>query len=471
MNLLKADARVLPAPHNSVTGKSVRPRFTSNLATVFGGQVLCAVVGLGLEICYARLLGPAGRGQISLCKMAIALCVLVGGVGGEIPITIWTAESRRKFSEWLPAVLFWGAIGCAVTASLWATVYWQWHPEFLRGVTSPLAALVLVNIPVSIVFVYLLSMLAGLERFRQRAIASLANQVAGLIGVVSLALLVGKTPEMAILGGLFGFAVASVAAAMFLRDSLRGIGNLGSARNRLGAALSLGLRGQLGNLAAFFSYRLDVFVVNYFLDPAQVGLYAVGVVVSESLWLIPHATAVALLPRTARTIGEGATEFTCLVTRQVFAIVCVSGLAAALLSPIVIPMVFGARFGPSVPVIWWILPGTMALALGKVMAVDLTARGKPGYNSIFAFVALVATVVLDFALVPRMGIRGAALASSAAYFLDAALTAIVLKHELKVSWRYLLVPSWAELAHYPQAWLRCQQWLQSAVSANSGIAN
>ncbi len=450
-------------PSSQIPGdhKPVRPSFAANLTTVLGGQVACTLLALVTEVCYAQLLGPAGRGQISLCKMAIALGVLVGGLGGEIPIVIWAAESRSKFSQWLPSVLFWGVIGCAAACFLWVGVFWR-HPSFLKGVTWPLAVLVLVSIPVSVLLVYFLAMLTGLECFRQRAIVSLAIQAAGLAGILAFVWLMGRTAEMAILSGLLGLVIGTVFAATLLRRSLRGIWSARPRRAELGAALSLGLRGQLGNLAAFFSYRLDVFVVNYFLDPVQVGLYAVGVIVSESLWLIPQSAAVALLPRTARTIGEGAADFTCLVSRHVFVIVCVSGLAMALLSPIVVPLVFGARFKPSVPVIWWILPGTMALAMGKVMSVDLTARGRPEYNSIFAFISLVATVVLDFVLIPRMGIRGAALASSVAYFVNAALTAFVLKLELGASWKSLFVPSYAELVTYQHAWLRCKSWLRTA---------
>lgn len=126
----------------------------------------------------------------------------------------------------------------------------------------------------------------------------------------------------------------------------------------------------------------------------------------------------------------------------------------ALLSPWVIPLVFGAQFRPSVPVIWWILPGTVALAVGKVMAADLTARGRPEYSSIFAIMALGVTVVLDLVLIPRMGIEGAALASSAAYFLDALLLAMALKRVLQVRWVTLLLPSTSDAALYYQVWQR-----------------
>lgn len=435
-----------------------RPGFIHNLATVLGGQLVCGAVALSIEVCNARLLGPEGRGQLSLCNMAVTLGVLVAGLGQEAPIVIWTADSKRRNGEWLPAVFLWGSIGCVIASGLWAFVYWVWHPALLRGITPPLAVLVLISIPVTTIVSYLVAMLMGQERFRVRAALALAMQIAELAGILTLLWFFGRRPEIALTGNLLGLLLALAIAGVLLRRSLRGIWRVRDARQNVGAALSLGLRGQPANLATYFNYRLDVFIVNYLLNPAQVGLYAVGVMVSETLWQIPHAAATALFPRTARTIADGAADFTCLVSRQILLMACILGAALALLSPFLIPLIFGARFAPSVAVIFWILPGTIALAGGKVMCADLAARGKVEHISAFALITLVVTIVLDMLLVPRMGIRGAALASSIAYLTDAVLIAIALKLVLKVTWRTMLIPSAQELKSYWQTWLR---WIDS----------
>ncbi|MDR9831654.1 oligosaccharide flippase family protein, partial [Vibrio sp. FNV 38] len=128
---------------------------------------------------------------------------------------------------------------------------------------------------------------------------------------------------------------------------------------------------QLGNVAAYFNYRLDVFIVNFYLNTAAVGLYAVGVMVSEAIWQVANAAAMALVPRTAREQGEASAEFTCLVCRHVLTLTFLGAIVVAALSAWVIPFVFGESFRASVPVIWWILPGTVALAASKVMCADL----------------------------------------------------------------------------------------------------
>jgi O-antigen/teichoic acid export membrane protein len=70
-----------------------------------------------------------------------------------------------------------------------------------------------------------------------------------------------------------------------------------------------------------------------------------------------------------------------------------------------------------------LLSGASGVASGY-----LYGRGWPGLNSIGLGLGLVATVVLDLALIPSYGALGAAVASSAAYLLgDAVLVFFVLR--------------------------------------------
>jgi len=434
------------------TAPAARGSFLANVATVLGGQTANIAIVLLLEIFYARLLGPGPRGQISVCMMTIAFGALLGGLGADIPIVIWRAGSKRNTTEWIQPVLLWGLVGSSIFSVLWFATFFRWHPEFLRGVTPELFRLVLLTVPCAVLFTYAIAMMTGAERFRERAMMGLTVSAGGLCSFLALTLAMGRTAEAVLWGNFIGVAAGLLAAWIVLRKEFSS-NEKSSGDLQLAKGLLTGLRGQAGNVAAFFNYRLDVFVVNYFLDAAHVGLYSLGVVISEGLWQIPAAAAVALFPRTARTVEEGATEFTCKILRHVLLISLVTGVLLALASPIAVPLIFGARFSASVAVIWWILPGTVALALAKVASSDLAARHKTGYASAFGAVALVVTVALDFLLVPWMGINGAAIASSAAYLVNTVLLLAALKQQLGARWDEMLVPRRSELAAYRSAWI------------------
>jgi O-antigen/teichoic acid export membrane protein len=445
--------------------------FLASVATIFGGQIASALVALAIEVICARILGPAGRGQIALCAMVTALGTMLGGLGGEIPIILWSAKSRDSVSHWMPAVALWGVLGAAASSTLWLAAYYAWHPAFLRGVTPTLATIVAVAIPANIFFNDLVAVLTGFERFRIRAAIAFATQIAELVSIVALMVFVSRSAVAAVAGMLIGLLAGGCIAFASLRTTIARRLNLPRASQSLLPALSLGVRGQLGNLATFFTYRLDVFIVNFFLGPADVGIYAVGVVVAEALWQVPQAAAVALFPRTARTSTKDSAEFTCSVSRHVLVIATLMGIALAIAAPILIPLIFGARFAAAISVVWWILPGTVALSLGKLTSADLAARGKPEYSSLFALASLAVTVLLDFLLIPRMGIRGAALASSTAYLVDSLLLTAKLRDILGVRWSALLIPTGADFALYRGLWSRYKHRLQFAPASRAAEGN
>ncbi len=91
----------------------------------------------------------------------------------------------------------------------------------------------------------------------------------------------------------------------------------------------------IGNLAQFFNYRLDAFIVSYFLGLTAVGLYTNSKTFAESVWLLSASMAAVLLPTLA---GQHAHSKMIAAKAVVatFAISLAAGLAAFLVGPPVI---------------------------------------------------------------------------------------------------------------------------------------
>ena len=428
--------------------------FTSSLAAILGGQLAIGVVALIAEVSYARILGPAARGAISLCLMSIAFGTLFGGLGGEGVIVYWASRFKNKPSSWLSVVLATGAVGSALAGALWIWGYWSLRLPFLRGVSPSSARIILFSIPSAIFFAYVMALASGIEEFRLRSGSALLRQILTLSSFLLFLVFLGRSVDAALWGNLAGLLIGASVALAVMWPHVKCYFQIKDAASHLKPTLAYGVRGQVGNLATFFNYRLDVFIVSYFLDSTQLGFYAVGVAVSEALWQIPNAVGSILFPRTGRSSKEDATPFTCFILRQVLWITSLCAVLVALVAPLAIPLVFGQRFRPSVPVIWWILPGIISLSLAKVGCADLAGRGKNGYSSVSAFICFAATAAADWFLIPRMGINGAALASSLSYSLDAFLILLALRHETGVSWRAFFIPLRSDLQAYRLLWLR-----------------
>ena len=158
------------------------------------------------------------------------------------------------------------------------------------------------------------------------------------------------------------------------------------------------------------------------------GIYAVGVGVTESIWFISNAVAVVLLPRLTRAGHEEAAALTPLFCRHTIFLSVLAAAALGLLAPLLLPLLFGSDYAPAVAAVWWLLPGTVALAGTKVLSSYIFSRGKPLINSYITLVSLAVTVGADLALIPIFGVPGAAAASSLAYTASLVISLVVYRN-------------------------------------------
>jgi O-antigen/teichoic acid export membrane protein len=171
----------------------------------------------------------------------------------------------------------------------------------------------------------------------------------------------------------------------------------------------------LGTLASFVNYRFDLLLVNAFSGPTQAGLYAVGAGLAEVVWFLPNALTIALAPRVAAGPESEASALSAQATRSVLAVTIVAGLVLAALAPLLITSFFGAAFAPSSIAVWLLLPGIVTFSAWKIMSCYLLGRNLLQEDLLAATAAMLFTLILDLALIPSFGFRGAATASSIAY--------------------------------------------------------
>jgi O-antigen/teichoic acid export membrane protein len=208
------------------------------------------------------------------------------------------------------------------------------------------------------------------------------------------------------------------------------------------------MQGQLSNLIQLLNYRLDSYLVLLLVNASGVGLYAVGVSLSEGMWLIANSVSVVLLTNLTAGDDENAARMTPIVCRNTLLVTAAASLAAAAVSPFAIPWIFGDAFDDAVLPFLWLLPGTVALAGTKILAAYVFSRGRPLINAQIAFVTLVITVVADLALIPPFEVAGAAAASSLAYGCSLALSAVAYRRVSGGSISSVLLPRSSDVPYY-----------------------
>ena len=143
----------------------------------------------------------------------------------------------------------------------------------------------------------------------------------------------------------------------------------------------------------------------------------------------------------------------------VFLATSLGALLLFFLGRIVIVTLYSNRFLPAIHPLQAILPGVVALGVARVLANDLAGRGKVKVNSAIAFVTMVANVSLNFALIPRIGIVGAAWSSTITYCLTMIATVAMYCKYSGESWSRLFLPEREDLTTYAVAFAHIRKLL------------
>jgi O-antigen/teichoic acid export membrane protein len=179
---------------------------------------------------------------------------------------------------------------------------------------------------------------------------------------------------------------------------------------RLGSAM------QLGNIFQFFNYRVSYYFIEVLISRAAVGVYSVGVQLSESIWLI--AKSIHMVQYT-RISNEKDTAYATRLTLNLVKISFVLTFFCLILVMALVYPFFSLVFKPEfrqVPEIMFILAaGILTFAVSINLSPFFAGMGKPVHNTISAAIGLIFTFSLCILLIPRMGLAGAAVAATCSY--------------------------------------------------------
>jgi O-antigen/teichoic acid export membrane protein len=279
---------------------------------------------------------------------------------------------------------------------------------------------VLLAFPLSLAIRYAQHIALGLRHVFHYNLVTALDRVAYV--VLLLVILWGL--EQSVVGVVYaevlGRLTACVVAVYLLLRSLKPLFAFG--RRELGALLSYGLRAHLMLFIALISYRVGLYVVRYYHDAATVGLYSIALNLAEVLLFIPNSFGVILFTRTSSSTDEEASRFTPIAARNVFMLTLACALALGFVAPVLVPLVFGQAFRPSIALFLVLLPGVVIFALYRVLSYDMIGRGFPLRVSLASGAGLIANLGVAILLVPSLGAMGAVFGNLAGY----ALTTVII---------------------------------------------
>jgi O-antigen/teichoic acid export membrane protein len=370
-----------------------------------------AAAALG-GIIIARATGPAFRGEYAAVTAWLGITLMVAELGQPISLTFYVAHQPDRARAYLAtsrSMLLVTAAVATVAGMLAAPLLAQGHPGLATAYRIAFAGMLLSCVGDCYTFALMGRDLQMWNKVR------VGQPIVFLVAVIVLWQIERLTLDAALLLLLSSLLIQLCWSYWGCRraDLAPGRAVSGLVRPLAGYGIA-----QIAAVApASVNAYLDQLVLSVTVPPADLGRYSIAV--SMTLLPTPLVSAIGYVLFPALAAQD---VFTARAHRLQRKAVLVSlGLSAVILLPLaavapwLVPLVFGPAYRDAVPLLWILTPGGIFLCCGQVVANLLRGRKRQLVVARAEGVAVIFTLALLGALLPVIGVTGAAIASTVPY--------------------------------------------------------
>lgn len=387
-------------------------RIVKILPSLFLWQFIIIIAGFGTQILLARFLGPHDKGIMDLFLLIPMVLTSIVELGLLSANTYYAGKKTISFQILHSNSLIW-SVSWGVFIILAGFIIISVMGSPFASLSKGYFLISLATVLPSLYFLLWSGLMYGSDNVKS---------VYFISGIVSLISLVSYGAVFFYSASLEAFLQLS-AALLFIKAAISLFSTrkknplrLDPGKEALKQSLIYGLALYIGLAINSLHSRADQFLINSFLGPTQLGYYALSVRIAELVWLIDYVIVTASLYRVTSSDRSEAILVSQRSVKLVAFFVIVSSMGIFILSPLLLPLIFGKPFEPAITPLWFLLPGIVFWSLGRSLAPFISYHcGKPWYNTVSAAIAFAVNLALNFILIPKFGIGGAAGASSISY--------------------------------------------------------
>jgi O-antigen/teichoic acid export membrane protein len=368
-------------------------------------RILIAVITLVTILINGWFLGADKVGIISLIILAITLIQMLNNfVGGSALVYLYPRTDLIKL--FVPAYI-WSFFTSFAGAGILILLHripegYFWHVLFLSLILS----LSSVNFMI----------LMGQERIRAYNIICIIQAICFFVLLMFWIFILHVHEVISYLVGLYTSYLIAFAGSLLMVMRKVKWGDFKGTRAVIKEIFRYGTVMQLGNIFQFFNYRLSYYFIEFFMGIRAVGVYTMGVQLSESLWLVSRSIHLVQYSRISNESDEKyAARLTVNLTKFSFLITFISLCILYLLLILVFPFVFKPEFEPVKLIMAVLSFGILTFSLSIILSPFFSGIGKPRHNTISAAIGLFFTLISGWFLIPRWGYAGAAISASLSY--------------------------------------------------------
>jgi stage V sporulation protein B len=420
-------------------------RFARDVGYSFVSLAISAVVHFALRVFLARDLGESDLGLYTLAFTVYSFGILFGAFGIGSALTKYVAEFKEdasRTSQLLTnGVVASFAIGCIMGLLLYAGASTIANSFFHMPELAALLRIVSIAFPFIAMEKATLGFWNGLRQMRLFAIINISQNIL-IVALTVLLVLSGYGLKGAAWALVLPIIILSLFSVFIVRDSMArpGLSPFITAAKPL---LAFGVFVVLANGIGFIQTHTDSVMIGYFMKEADVGVYAAAVTLSGAMLLPSQALQMITGPTMATLWGKGDRAGIEKVINDTLtltaAFIIPIAFAAIMLAPDLLKVIFGETFLSATDSLCILLIGSGFHAIWASVGSALSSTAYVKVIFILSSVSWAANILLNALLIPRLGIAGAAAATSSSALLAVLLQLYCTQRlvGVRIQWKWL----------------------------------
>jgi O-antigen/teichoic acid export membrane protein len=392
----------------------------------FSAQIINTIIGFVVSVIITRILGTTGRGEQALFTNSLAFAVLFFGFSINSTIPYFINSGKAKAEELLSTIItfvlastvliyctllllkYYGKLGIALSEDMQS-------PKYLLIFTG----MYFTNLMTSVISTFLVAY----KKFKAVSIYSILSQ--GLPALIYLLLYLDVLPYdhgnpfrtvVTVMAAVAFFSFVFIFSLFFKILPVRPVKKL-LPITLIRQFILFSSMAYVGNVATFFNYKLDFWVVDLYWGKSQLGIYSLAAQLSQLLWILPSTIASVLYSFASTCTEQQAVNYAIQLKQIAFYGILVLAAAGLTLSYFFIPVLYGVEFSGVFRLMTIFVFGVVPFSITTVLASFFAARGNFKVSFVISLVIFAISSTMYFTFIPKFGLAGGAFASALSYLI------------------------------------------------------
>jgi len=412
-------------------------KFTFDVGWVLISSGVTLLIGFLLRIVLARWLGAADLGLYQMVITVQGIATLIATLGIPMALTKYVAEhkdNKDKLSQTTTSGIISSAIFGIVTGILLYALSGVLAGIFNMPELAYLLKILAFALPFTSLLEALLGLFNGLREMKTFAYLMILRSLLMILFIIAFVRL-GFGVEGAVFGLVLAIVGACIGGLYLSRKLLRpNLLNLSQNSKRL---VSFGSQVFGANAVSLIANQADIILIGYFLAAKDVGYYSVAVSLSMLFLIIPQAIQRITYPATSEYWSQNNHQaLQTMIDKSMKYSACILlplGLGVGFFSKEIVTVIFGGEF------IYAVLPLCILLIARVItgstiypIGASFSGVGRPDLALKLGAISAGTNIGLNILLIPRFGIVGAAIATTASLLLGTIIFLALMPRILKV---------------------------------------